>query len=278
MYNALLSLYGGFPGGTSGKEPAHQFRRHNRHGFNPWVRENPWRRAWQSTPVFLPGEFHGNFPSLHGKQKGKSRSSDRFYFLGLQNYCWQWLQHKIKRRFLLGRTAMTNLDSILKSRNVTFPDKGLYSQSYGFSNSHVWMWELDHKEGWAKKNLCFWNMALEKILESQLDSKEIRPVNPGGNQPWMFIGRTDAHTESPILWPPGAKSWFTGKDPDIGKDWRQIEKGPAKDETVSITDSMDESEQTLGDSEGQGSLVCCSPWGWQRVRQDLRTEQQKEDK
>ena len=101
-------------------------------------------------------------------------------------------------------------------------DKGLYSQSHGFSSSHVWMWELDHKESWAPKNWCFWSV-LEKTLESPLDCKEIKPVNPKGNQSWIFIGRTDA--EAPILWPPDVRSWLIRKDPNAGKDWRQEEKG-----------------------------------------------------
>ena len=122
------------------------------------------------------------------------------------------------------------------------------------------MWELDHKEGWAPKNWCFWTVGLEKTLESPLDSKEIKSVNPKGNQPGIFIGRTNA--EAPILWPPDAKSWLIGKDLDAGKDWRQ-EKGKAEDEMIGWHHwlSRHEFEQTLGGGEGQGSLVCCSPWG-----------------
>ena len=107
-----------------------------------------------------------------------------------------------------------------------FADKSLYSQSY----SHVWMWELDHKEGWVLKNWCFQIVVLEKTLESLLDCKKIKPVNPKGNQPWIFIGRTDA--EAPILWPPDVKSSLIGKDPDAGKDWRQKEKRVAEEEMV----------------------------------------------
>ena len=105
-----------------------------------------------------------------------------------------------------------------------FANKGPYSQSYGFSSSHVWMWEVDD-EGWMPKNWCFWTVVLEKTLESPLDCKEIKPVNPKGNQPWIFIGRTDAEAETPILWPPDLKCWFIRKDPAAGKDWRQEEKG-----------------------------------------------------
>ena len=120
---------------------------------------------------------------------------------------------------------------ILKQRHY-FADKGLYSQSYSFSSCHVWMWELDHKEGWVPKNWCFWNVVLEKTLESPLDCKEIKPVNLKGNQTWIFIGETDAEAEAPILWPPDAKSWLIGKDPDAGKDWRQEEKGKTKNKMV----------------------------------------------
>ena len=113
-----------------------------------------------------------------------------------------------------------------------FADKGLYSQSYGFSSSHVWMWGLDYKESWASKNWCFWTVVLEKTLDSPLDYKEIQPVNPKRNQTWIFIGRTDAEAETPILWPPDVKSWLTGKDPDDGKDWSWVEKGMTEDKIV----------------------------------------------
>ena len=100
-----------------------------------------------------------------------------------------------------------------------FANRGSYSKSYGFSNSHVQLWELDHKEGWVTKNWCFQIVMLEKTLETPLDSKEIKPVNPKENQPWIFIGRTDTEAKAPILWLPDAKSWLTGKEPDAGKNW-----------------------------------------------------------
>ena len=112
----------------------------------------------------------------------------------------------------------------IKKQRHYFADKNLSSQSYGFSSSHVWMWELDHKEGWGLKNWGLWTVVLEKTLGSPLDCKEIKLVHPKGNQPWIFIGRTDAEAEAPILWPPDAKSWLTRKDPDAGKDWRQEER------------------------------------------------------
>ena len=124
------------------------------------------------------------------------------------------------------------------------------------------MWELDYKESWAPKNCCFWTVVLEKTLESPLDCKEIQPVDSKGNQSWIFIGRTDAEAEAPIFWPPDAKNWLLGKDPDAGKDWRQEEKGMTEDEMVGWHHWLDghEFEQALGVRDGQGSLVCCSPW------------------
>ena len=125
------------------------------------------------------------------------------------------------------------------------------------------MWELDHKERWALKNWCFWTVVLEKTLECPLDCKEIKLVNPKGNQPWIFIGRTDPAAKAPILWPPDVKSWLIGKDPDAGKDIRQEKRGTTEDEMVRSYHWLDGHgfEIALGDGEGQGSLVCCSPCG-----------------
>ena len=158
---------------------------------------------------------------------------------------------------------MTNLDSILKSRDMTLPTKVLSTQGYGFSCSYVWMWELDHKECWEPKNCCFWTVVLEKTLESPLDCKEIHPLHPKGDQSWVFIGRTDAKSEIPILWPPDAKSWLIWEDPDAGKDWGQEEKGTTEDEMAGWHHQLDghEFEWTLGVSDGQGGLACCDSWG-----------------
>ena len=171
--------------------------------------------------------------------------------------------HKIKRCLLLGRKVMTNLDRVLKKQNHHFGDKGLSSQSYGFSSSHVQMWEMDHKEGWALKNWCFQIVVLEKTLESPLDCKEIQLVHPKGNQLWIVIGKTDAEAEAPVLWPPHGTSQHNGKYPDAGKDWGQEEKGMTEDEMAGWHHwlSGHEFEQTPRDGEGQGSLLCCSPWG-----------------
>jgi len=124
------------------------------------------------------------------------------------------------------------------------------------------MWELDYKESWVLKNWCFWTAGL-KTLESPLDCKDIKPVHPKGNQSWIFIGRTDAKAEPPILWTPDVKKWFTGKDPDSGKDWRQEEKGTTENEMVGWHHWLHghEFEQAPGVGDGQGILACCSPWG-----------------
>ena len=156
-----------------------------------------------------------------------------------------------------------------------FADQDPQSQSCGFSNRCVQMCELYHKGGWVPKNVCFGTVVLERTLEKPLDCKEIKPVNPKGNQPWIFFERTDVEAEDPILWPPDVKSQLTGKETDAGKDWGQEENGVTKDEVVGcIIDSMDMSLQTPGDSEGQGSLACCSPQGC-RVWRDWATEQQQ---
>ena len=125
------------------------------------------------------------------------------------------------------------------------------------------MWELDCKESWVPKNWCFWTVVLEKPLESPLDSKEIKSVNPKGNQSWIFIGRTDAEAETPILWLPDMKNWYIGKDPDAGKDWRREEKRATEDEMIGWHYWLDghEFEQALGVGDVQGSLACCSLWG-----------------
>ena len=142
-----------------------------------------------------------------------------FIFLGSKITADGGWSYEIERHFLLERKTMTNLDSILKSR-FYFADKGLSSQSYDFSSSHVWMWELDHKESWVSKNWCFWTVVLEKALESPLDFREIQPVNPEGNESWIFTEWTDAKVEAPILGSPVVRSQFIGIDPDAGKDWR----------------------------------------------------------
>ena len=151
----------------------------------------------------------------------------------------------------------------IKKQRHYFANKGLFSQGYGFSSSHVWMWELDYKESWVLKNWCFWTVVLEKTLESPLDCKEIQPVHPKRNQFWMFIGRTDAETKTSILWPPDAKSWLVWKDPDAGKDWRWEERGTTEDEMVRWHHQLNGHWVWVnsGSWYGQGGLECCSLWG-----------------
>jgi len=132
----------------------------------------------------------------------------------------------------LWKESYDNPTRCIKKQRHHFADKGLSSQSYGFSSIQVHMWEVDHKKGWAPKNWCFWTVVLEKTLESPLYCKEIKPVNPKGNQSWIFIGRTDAEAEGSILWPPDVKKWLTGKDPNAGKYWGQEKKGTTEDEMV----------------------------------------------
>ena len=120
----------------------------------------------------------------------------------------------------------------IKKQRHYFVYKSPSNQSYGFSSSHIWMWELNYKERWVLKTWCFLTVVLKKTFGSPLDCKEIQPINPKGNQSWILTGRTDNEAETPILWPPDAKNWLTGKDPDAGKDWRWEEKGMTEDEMV----------------------------------------------
>ena len=161
---------------------------------------------------------------------GKRERSDRFYFLGLQNHCRWWLQWLNWKPVALWKESHDKPSQHTQMQRHRFSDKGPHSQSYGFSSSHLWMWELDYKESWVPKNWCFWTVVLEKTLESPLDCKEMQLIHPKGNQSWVFIGRTDA--EALILWPPDVKNWPIWKDPDAGKDWRQEEKGTTEDEMV----------------------------------------------
>ena len=155
-----------------------------------------------------------------------------FIFLGSKITADGDCSHELKRRLLLGRKVMINLDSVFKSRDITFLTKIHLVRAVVFSTNHVWMWESDHKEGWMSKNWRFWTVVLEKTTESPLDCKEIQAVNLKGNQSWILTGRTDVEAEAPILWPCDVKNWLIGKDPDAGKDWRWEEKGTTEDEMV----------------------------------------------
>ena len=177
--------------------------------------------------------------------------------------------HEIKRCLLFGRKGIADLDSILKSRDITLPTKLSIVKAMVFPVV-IYGCESWTKKGWALKNWCLWTVMLEKTLESPLDSKEVKPVNPKGNQPWVFIGRIDV--DVPILWPPDVKSRIIGKYPDAEEDLGQEEKGLTEDELVKWHHWLngDEFDQTLGDSEGQGSLACFPvSWG---VGHDLGTE------
>ena len=155
-----------------------------------------------------------------------------FSFLGSKITADGDCSHEIERHLFLGRKAMTNLDNILKSRDITLPTKVCLVKAMVFPSSHVWMWELDCEESWAPENCCFWTVVLEKTLESSLDYKKIQPVHPKGDQSWVFTGRTDIEAETPILRPPDVKNWLIWKDPDAGKDWGQEEKGTTEDKIV----------------------------------------------
>ena len=170
----------------------------------------------------------------------------------------------MKRKFALWKKSYDKPRQCVKKQRHHFADKGPYSQSYGFFfSNHLRMLELNHKEDWVLKNWCLLTVMLVKTLESPLDRKEIKPVNPKGNQLWILIGRTDAEAEAPLFWQSYLKSQLIGKDRDAGKDWGQEEKGTTEDEMIKWHHQLKghDSEQTPGDSEGQASLVCCSVWG-----------------
>ena len=161
------------------------------------------------------------------------------------------------------KKSYDELKQHIKNQRHHFSYKGPSSQSYGFSSSHVWMWQLDYKEGCVLKNWCVQIVMLKEPLECPLDCKVIKPVNPKGNQPRVFNGRTDAEAEVPVFWPPNSKSWLIGKDSDAGKGWGQEARGAAEDKIVGWHHRITghDFEQTPGDGEGAGSGMCCSPWG-----------------
>ena len=163
--------------------------------------------------------------------------------------------------FLAGKRWQTRR-CVEKQRHYS-ADKGLHSQGYGLPSGHVWLWELDCKEGRTPKNWCLWTMVLEKTPGIPLDNKEIKPVNLKGDQPWIFTGITDA--EAPVFWTSDVSGQLTGKVPDAGKDWGQNEKRASEDEMAGLHQGFNEHElgQILGDGEGKGGLACWSPWGSQ---------------
>ena len=173
---------------------------------------------------------------------GNSRNSDRLYIFGLQNHCRWWLQPWNKKTLTPWKESYYKLKQHIKKQRCYFGNKGLSSQNYGFSSSHVWMWELECKKSWALKNWCLWIVVLAKTVETPLDRKEIQPVHPKGNQSWIFIGKTDAEAEAPVLWPSDAKNWLIWKDSDAGKDWGWEEKGMTEDEMIGWHHWLDEHE------------------------------------
>ena len=212
----------------------------------------PWRRKWHSNGRKWTGrksllmkvkkesekaglklniqktKIMASCPITSLQTKGeKVETVADFIFLGSKITADGDYSCEIKRRLLLERKAITSLDSVLKSRDITLLTKVCVIKA-DFSSSHVWMWELDLKEGWAPKNWCFWIIVLEKTLGSPLDCKEIQPVNPIGNQHWIFIEKTGTAAEVPILWLPDAKSQHIERDPDAGKDWRQQRIGGSR--------------------------------------------------
>ena len=204
---------------------------------------------------------------------GNNGNSDRPYFGELQSHCRWWLQPWTYKTLTPWRKNYDQHRQHIKKQRHYFANKGASSQSYSFSSSYVWMWELDYKESWALKNWCFCTVVLEKTLESPLECKEIKPFNPKGNQSWIFLGRTDAEAETLILWPPDAKNWLLWKDPDAGKDLRQEERGQQRMRWLDgITSLMDMFQQAPGVGDEQGSLACCSPRGLKRVGHFWATE------
>ena len=192
-----------------------------------------------------------------------------FIFLGSKITADGDCSHDIKRRLLLGRKAVINLDSIVKSRDITLLTKVRLVKAMVFPVVMYGCESWTIKKAERQRTDAFWTVVLEKTLESPLDCKEIKPVNPKGNQSWIFIGRTDAEAEAPILWPPDVKNWFIGKDPDAGQDWRQEEKGTKEDEMVGWHHWLDghEFEQAPGVGDGQGSPGALQSMGSQSPTQ-----------
>ena len=184
--------------------------------WKSWFKTQHSWRSWSWHPV----------PSLHDKQTGKQwKQWQTSIFLGSKITVDSDCSHESKKMLTPWKKSYDQPRQHIKKQRHYFANKGLYSQSCGFSSSPVQMWELNYKESWVPENWCLWTVVLEKILESPLDSKEIKLVHPKGNQPWIPIGSTDAEAGAPVVWPPNVNDRFIGKDPDAWKGWRQKEKG-----------------------------------------------------
>ena len=218
---------------------------------------------WKCSHTFLQSNaYHGTW-SHHFmvNRLGNSGNRTDLIFGGSKITADDDCSHEIKTLAPCKKSYDQPRQHIKKQRHY-FADKGPSSQSYGFSSSHIWMWDLDYKESWVLKNWCFWTVVLETTLESPLDCKEIQPVHPKGNQSWVFIGRTGAEAETLILWLPYSKKWLIWKDPDAVKDGRQEEKGAPEDEMVGWHHWLNghEFEKALGACDGQKSLACFTLW------------------
>ena len=204
------------------------------------IRVSTWRAVMTkySNHLYL-GCIFVLFPWIHPKQYKQPDimdSNPELLPVSIYSEFLEWLQNSRLKR--LGNFTYI-YDLLQHMTYITLPTKVHLVKAMVFSSSHVWMWELDYKESWAPKNWRFWTGVLEKTLESPVDCKEIQSVHPKGNQSWIFIGRTDAEAETPILWPPDVKNWLIGKDPDDGKDWGQEEKGTTEDEMVEWHHQLD---------------------------------------
>ena len=205
-------------------------------------------------------------------RRGNNKTSDRLYFLGLQTHCRWWLQPWNWKTTAPWKKSYDQPRQHIQKQSHYFPNKGPSSQGYGFSSSHVWMWELDHKEGWAPKNWCFWTVVLEKTVESPLDCRDIQPVHPRGDQSWIFIGRTDAEAKAPTLWPYDVKNWLLEKTLMLGRTEGRRRRGRQRMRLLDgITDSM-KFEQAPESWWWTGKPGV--PWsiGSERVRNDWVTE------
>ena len=198
---------------------------------------------------------------------GKQGKQWENLFWGAQRYCRWWLQPWNSKVLAPWKKSSDQPRQHIKKQRHYFANTGPSTQSYRFSSSHVSMWELDSKESWALMNWCFWTVVLEKTLESPLDCKEIQPVHPKGHQSWVFIWRTDVEDETPILWPPNVKSWLIWKDPDVGKDWGQEEKGKTEDEMLGSHHQLNRHGfgWTLVVGDVQEGLACCGLWGCKKT-------------